>query len=227
MSAELLFLLGLGMANGLLHALDADHILAVSAVALSGQRGREKRDGKVLRTALLWALGHGVSLICLVAMAVGLGWAIPEALSRGAELLVGVILIAIGGSIVLRLWRGTIRITRHHHSGLPPHTHIHNPGHEHRSDHRPVLVGIVHGIAGSAPLLAVLPLMIRQEFIFVALYVLLFSACVAAMMCAFGGGLGSVARMLEKRTASGIKWLQGTLGIQALVMGAYWLYAAI
>src|SRR5690606_41502892 len=99
MTIELLLLMALGMANGLLHALDADHILAVSSVALSDQPARVT----VLRTALLWAVGHGLSLMVLTAIALGLGWAIPPPAPFAAQLAVGVSLRAVGLSTIYRL----------------------------------------------------------------------------------------------------------------------------
>lgn len=223
MTVEVLILLSLGMGNGLLHALDADHILAVSAVAM----GDESAKRRVLRTAALWALGHGATLLLFAVVVIGLGWVIPEAVSRSAEMLVGVILIAVGGAIVHNLWKGNIRITRHNHDGLPPHTHIHRHTHGWRSDHRPVLVGIVHGIAGSAPLLALLPLVIRQQFAVAGFYILLFSLSVGLMMCLFGGALGSLIRFIDARSPSGMKMLQVLLGLQAIGFGGYWVYAAL
>lgn len=223
MSADILLLLVLGMGNGLLHALDADHVLAVSAVALS----EKKVKNRVFRTAVLWALGHGASLVVLTILAIGLGWAIPESLSTAAEILVGLILIAAGGAILAQLWRGRLRISHHHHDGLPPHTHIHRGEHGRRSDHKPVFVGIVHGIAGGAPLLAVLPLMISSQFVLAATYILLFSSCVALMMCAFGGLLGSLIKWLGTRFEHGVALLQGALGAQAIGFGCFWLWSAL
>jgi len=223
MSSEILILLMMGMAGGLLHALDADHILAVSAVALEDRSAKKK----ILRTALLWASGHGLALVLLILAAVGFGWVIPEFMSRSAEVLVGVILVAVGASILRHFYRGEIRITRHSHGNLPPHTHIHNPGHNCNNDHRPVLVGIVHGVAGSAPMLAVLPLLIKQQFVTVSLYIVLFSICVGLMMCLFGGLLGRFVRFLGARTVRGLPVLQFVLALQAMAMGGYWIYAAV
>lgn len=223
MTVEMLILLALGMANGLLHALDADHILAVSAVAVGGESAKRR----VLRTAALWALGHGTTLLLFAILVLGLGWVIPEAVSRSAEMLVGIILIAVGGSIVHHLWKGGITITRHHHDGLPPHAHIHSHAHDWRSDHRPVLVGIVHGVAGSAPLLALLPLVIRQQFIVAGFYIFLFSLSVGLMMCLFGGFLGSLVRRVDSRSSWGMKMFQALLGLQAIGFGGYWVYAAL
>lgn len=227
MSAELLLLLLLGMGNGLLHALDADHVLAVSAVALGDKSGNTKINTRILRTSVFWALGHGASLIVLTILAIGLGWAIPPSLSAAAEIMVGIILIAAGSAIFAQLWRGRLRLSHHHHDDLPPHVHIHTRDHSRGSDHKPVLVGIVHGIAGGAPLLAILPLMIASQFMLAAAYIVLFSTCVALMMCAFGGLLGSLVKWLGAKFEHGVAVLQGVLGAQAIGFGCFWLWQGI
>jgi len=225
MTIELLLLMALGMANGLLHALDADHILAVSSVALSDQPARVK----VLRTALLWAVGHGLSLMVFTAIALGLGWAIPPSVSFAAELAVGVILIAVGLSIIYQLRHRHIRISHHSHDGLPAHTHLHHSDHSGRglADHKPVLVGVVHGIAGGAPLLAVLPGLVQEQFTIAALYILLFSLCVGLAMCTFGGLLGGVVKVVNRRFSHGLRVFQGVLGVQAIGFGGYWIASAL
>jgi nickel/cobalt transporter (NicO) family protein len=223
MSPEILLLLLFGMGNGLLHALDADHILAVSAVAMQG----DNRRGRILRTAVMWALGHGGALIVLIGVALGFGLVIPEALSSAAELLVGIILISVGITLLYQLGRGRLKVTHHHHDHLPGHTHIHDDNHGRRSDHRPMLVGVVHGVAGSAPLLAILPLVIKSQFLVAGLDIFLFRVSVAVMMCVFGGLLSIVVQGLASRYRHGITVLQSLLGVQAIAFGGYWLYHAI
>ena len=223
MTAELVLLMMLGMGNGLIHALDADHILAVSSVAASDKPSRRG----IFRTALMWALGHGASLLMVTIAALGLGWVIPEGLSQAAEIAVGVLLIAIGLSIFVQLRKSDIRLSHHHHDHLPPHTHLHNADHGNRADHKPVLVGVIHGIAGSAPLLAVLPSLIQSHFLIAGLYILLFSVCVGLAMCIFGGVLGTLVHYLGRRFTRGIKIFQSVLGVQAIGFGCYWIASAV
>lgn len=217
------WLLLLGMAHGLLHALDADHILAVSAVAV----GDNSAKSKMLRTAALWGLGHGGALFLLTLLALGFGWAIPDSVSRTAEILVGAILITLGMAIAWQLFRGRIRISRHSHDHLRPHTHIHRHNHGKKGDHRPVLVGIVHGVAGSAPFLGVLPLLIKQQFLLAGVYIGLFSLCVALAMCLFGGLLGALVRFFDSRYRLFFAYFQALLATQAIAMGGYWIAQAV
>ena len=221
MNTDMLWLLALGAGGGLLHALDADHILAVSTVAAGGDASRRR----VLRTALNWALGHGLSLGVVTLSVLGLGLAMPEGLSAMAELLVGVILLAAG-------WRGEVALSLHRHGGLPAHAHLHGRDHVGAPgrglvDHRPVLIGIIHGVAGSAPLLALLPLVIKAQFLLAGLYILLFTLCVAFAMCVFGGLLGALVSRLQERSRRAFGLLRGLLGLYAIGFGGFWLHHAL
>ena len=223
MTTELLLLMLLGMGNGLLHAFDADHIVAVSSLAGRGEISRYR----IFRTAALWSLGHGTVLLCIVVLVLGLGVAMPEPVFRAAELAIGVILVAVGAGILSPLMARKVRISRHRHGDQPPHIHLHRENHRQSSDHRPVLVGMIHGVAGSAPLLAVLPAMFQQNYGVAALYILLFSVCVGLAMCVFGGVLGQVSQVIGRRLESGILYFQRFLGLQAIAFGGYWIYASL
>lgn len=229
MNTDMLWLLALGAGGGLLHALDADHILAVSTVAAGGDASRRR----VLRTALNWALGHGLSLALVTLSVLGFGLAIPEALSSVAELLVGVVLLAAGLSLLRAGWRGEVAVSLHRHRGLPAHVHLHGRDHIDAQgarglvDHRPVLIGIIHGIAGSAPLLALLPLVIQAQFMLAGLYILLFTLCVALAMCAFGGLLGVLVSGILRRSRRAFDTMRALLGLYALGFGAFWLHQAL
>jgi nickel/cobalt transporter (NicO) family protein len=228
MNPEILVLLALGAGGGLLHALDADHVLAVSTVAVSGEASRRK----ILATAFNWALGHGLSLTLVSLTVLGFGLAIPETLSSVAEFLVGGILVAVGASLLLAFRRGDVRFSAHRHSGLPPHAHLHDRDHTPQggavfSDHRPILIGLVHGVAGSAPLIALLPLVIKSQFLFAGLYILLFTLCVALAMCLFGGVLGMVVSRLQARFRHSLAILQCLLAIQSIALGGYWMSGAL
>lgn len=228
MSPDILLLLALGAGGGLLHALDADHILAVSSVAVSGDAS--KRD--VLVTARNWALGHGLSLGLISLTVLGFGLTIPEALSSAAELLVGVILVAVGFSLLWAFGRGDMRFSIHRHCSLLPHAHLHDRNHGSKNSrlnfahHKPMLIGIVHGVAGSAPLIALVPLVIESRFMLAGVYIVLFTGCVALMMCLFGGVLGSVVSGLQARFRHSLAVLQGLLAVQSIALGGFWIYQA-
>src|SRR6187402_1827857 len=153
-------ILGLGFLLGMQHALEADHIAAVSSIA-----ARRSRVGDIVRHGLTWGLGHTLTLFVFAGAALLLGRAIPEHVARPLETAVGIMLVGLGAHVLWRLWRdrvhfhrhghgdGTIHVHAHSHAGetLP---HAHTP-HEHPHGFRwaTLLVGLMHGMAGSAALL--------------------------------------------------------------------------
>ena len=74
-------LLGVGFSLGFMHALDADHVMAVSSLS-------NKRPGltKMLRFCAHWALGHGSILLLCGVILFGLGWQIPSVLQQSSNI---------------------------------------------------------------------------------------------------------------------------------------------
>src|SRR5216684_1883078 len=139
---NLLALAGLGLLLGFRHAFEPDHPAAVSTLAT--------RQGRLLdacRLGLAWALGHTASVRLVV----------------GAIILVALLLIALGGTVILRYARGRWHLHAHSHAGGPHlhlHSHTHGTAHEHahpQGDARRSLgFGLLHGLAGSAAILVLL-----------------------------------------------------------------------
>lgn len=163
----------LGFLLGLKHATDADHVVAVSTIVTE-----QRNVWRGLWIGASWGAGHStplliLGLIILVLKDVVLGQ--YEAVAPFLEFGVGVMLVYLGASVVWNIWRGKVHIHQHTHDA--PHVHIH-ASHEVRSTHdspsdghdsffafgKPVfraksyVIGIVHGLAGSAAvMLALLP----------------------------------------------------------------------
>ena len=159
MSQTWLGLLGLGLVFGLRHATDADHIAAVGSMV--SEPGGARR---ALRTGVLWGAGHSISILAAGILVLGLRWAISERTSRVLEFGVALMIIALGGLAMTRALRGRTDFHRHVHThGGHSHIHLHfhgseeqhlplDPGHARPTGLKPLLVGILHGLAGSAAL---------------------------------------------------------------------------
>jgi len=120
----------LGFALGLRHALDADHLVAMSTIV--------SRERSLPRAAILgcrWGIGHCLSLLTVGVAVVLLGIPFPESLGHALELGVGGMLIALGLASLLRRER----------PGAPPSAGA-------GASRRPFLVGVAHGLAGSGAL---------------------------------------------------------------------------
>ena len=162
-SVNLFAVLGIGLVFGLKHATEVDHVVAITTIV--------SRHKNVFRSAIvgaLWGAGHTASLLLIGIIVLTLRVAIPERMSGWLEFGVALMIVGLG---VSALWRATrknreIHVHQHSHDGLS-HTHVHF--HEHENKHnpssrtahshavsrvgwKPVLVGMMHGLAGSGAL---------------------------------------------------------------------------
>src|ERR1700687_983157 len=101
-------MLGIGFLLGMQHALEADHIAAVSSIAA---RRTDVRD--IVKHGLTWGLGHTLTLFAFAGAAFLLGHAIPDRLARPLETAVGVMLVGLGAHLLWRLWRDRVHFPRH------------------------------------------------------------------------------------------------------------------
>jgi hypothetical protein len=152
---QLVTLLGIGFLLGLRHALDTDHLAAISTVL--AERPSLLASGAV---GLCWGVGHTVTLLLIGSIVLFWGVPIPAEFESIAESGVGVLLIVLGGMLALRLYRERWHVHSHHHDGEP---HVHFHSHRRQDDHghrhwimdsiRPFCIGMAHGVAGSAALM--------------------------------------------------------------------------
>src|SRR4051812_24926843 len=121
-SGERMFaVLGLGFLLGMQHALEADHIAAVSSIA-----ARRSRVGDIVKHGLTWGLGHTLTLLVIAGAAILLGHAMPEQLARPIELAIGIMLAGLGGHVLWRLWRERVHLHLHGHGEGTRHIHVHS-----------------------------------------------------------------------------------------------------
>ncbi|WP_025038300.1 urease accessory protein [Bradyrhizobium sp. DOA9] len=152
--------LGLGLLLGMQHALEADHIAAVSSIA-----ARRTNVVEIVKHGATWGLGHTITLFFFSGAALIFGYAIPPSLTQPLETAVGVMLILLGSDVLWRLWRDRIHFHRHQHGSGVDHFHLHSHAgettmhgvsshdHKHNIRWRTLAVGLMHGMAGSAALL--------------------------------------------------------------------------
>ena len=151
--------LALGFVLGLRHALDADHLAAVSTFVT------EERS--LLRSSLIgvsWGVGHTAALLVFGLGVAAFRLTLTPRFSEWLEFLVGCMLVLLGGNVLYKLVKGrALHAHAHAHDGAA-HTHLHvhagEAGHDHPHQHRtlrlggrPFVVGVVHGLAGTAALM--------------------------------------------------------------------------
>ncbi len=153
---QFITLLSLGFLLGARHALDADHVAAVSTIV--SERPDLRASGFV---GVCWGFGHTVILLLVGLAIILLKVTIPEQVAQAFEFGVGLMLIALGGSLALALIRERWHLHAHRHdSSVHLHLHTHRRSDNHLHSHsllrrpsvKPFLVGMVHGLAGSAAL---------------------------------------------------------------------------
>lgn len=195
-------LLALGFFLGLKHALDADHLIAVSTI-VSERRGFFS-SGIV---GVMWGLGHTISLLVIGLIVVAMQLNIPEQAAQTMELAVAGMLVVLGLNVLWKLRKGGhVHAHIHTHGGIT-HSHPHVHGHSREGDHqhlgwivehlgkgkRSILIGMVHGLAGSAGLMLVVLATIPSTALGL-LYIAVF-------------GLGSIGGMLVMSTMIGIPFV--------------------
>jgi len=152
-----------GFLLGLQHALEADHIAAVASIAAD-----KKGFRPILRHGALWGLGHAVTLGAFGGAAYALKLTLDERLASGLEFAVGVMLVVRGARLLYVLAKARIHFHAHRHGTGEMHFHAHSHAgdvadhrasahahmHPQGSWGRSLAVGMIHGLAGSAALVA-------------------------------------------------------------------------
>lgn len=177
----------IGFLLGLQHAVEADHLAAVSAIV-----SEKKNIFSASIVGGLWGVGHTISLFVVGIMVIFLKLQISESVEAKLEAMVGGMLVLLGLNALRKLSAAKeIHAHSHEHDGVRPHTHIHlhknkltetEEKSHHRLSPRSVLIGMVHGLAGSAALMLLVLPTISSPFI-ALLYILIF-------------GVGSIAGMM-------------------------------
>lgn len=199
-----------------MHALDADHIAMVTSLS-SSDSGFKK---SVLYCSR-WAMGHALTLLVLGSLVFMIGIQIPQQFSELAELAIAVFLIVYGILLLRNLRQQHIHFHFHEHDDFPKHAHWHS--HEkdksHHHQHRALLIGSLHGMAGSAPLLALIPIAVNQQPLNGMIYLLIFSLGVIVAMLLFGGLLSAVTRHLAKASHRLLMGLRLTISLATIAIG--------
>jgi nickel/cobalt exporter len=222
-------LISVGFTLGMVHALDADHVMAVSAMS-----NARPGPGRTLRFCANWALGHGGVLMVSGLLLFGFGVGIPESFGYLAEMFVGAFLIVMGTLCLWRFRRERISLVEHRHGELV-HRHWQVEGRAHAGDsngdgvkrHTPVMVGVMHGLAGSAPALALVPVVVHGEMFTALIYLALFSLGVMLAMIVFGLGFGATQRFLQQRYLWVFNSFRHLVATASILLGGYWISQAL
>jgi high-affinity nickel permease len=253
---SLLAITALGFFLGMRHATDPDHVIAVTTIL---SRYRSATTAAVI--GALWGVGHTLTIMVVGAGIVLLGWVIPPRVGLSLELSVGVMLIVLGimnlSGVLQRVTETVTPLHVHPHAHgdyVHSHAHGHQPEtHPHRPEQtplarldrllgrlglyqvlRPLIVGVVHGLAGSAAV-ALLVLTTIGNSGWAVVYLLVFGVGTIAGMMLITAGLawplaGATARFSglphRLRLASGVISLIAGLAIACQIAAVDGLFGA-
>jgi len=224
MEASLYAAFGLGLILGVKHALDADHVIAVSTIV---------SEHRSLKWASLigafWGLGHTTTLFVVGLLVIGLRLTISPRVALGLEFLVALMLVILGASI---LWRsfGVEKLHLHVHAHNPEthaHFHLHDRreedhshSHPFNSMRKPFLVGMVHGLAGSAALMLLVLTTIPSPLAGLV-YIVIFGFGSVGGMLVLSSLIGLPFILTARRFTLLNRWIRVVAGAASVIFGLF------
>jgi high-affinity nickel permease len=214
MQTEVLTTVSLGFILGLKHALDADHLIAVSTI-VSERKGFFSSS----LVGAMWGIGHTISLLLVGCFVIALQFQIPDRIAQAMEFAVAAMLVLLGLNVLWKLYKGEmihVHVHEHHgHKHVHPHIHPFKSVHQHSDDamhhqsakasllerilkhlnksKRSIVIGMIHGMAGSAALMLVVLTTIKSTKL-ALLYIGIF-------------GVGSIGGMMLMSTVIGLPFM--------------------
>ena len=222
-SWELITALSLGFILGLKHALDADHILAVTAIT---------SKTKNIKTSSLigsfWGFGHALTLLLVGIVLLAFKISLPQRVALFFEFLVGIFLVFLGVKVLWDLFHDKLHAHQHTHNSVP-HTHFHTHDHSqsHKHYHTSFFMGMIHGLAGSAAL-TLLVLASTPTFFQGISFILVFGSGATLGMLLLSMVLALPFLFVQRftRLLKGLQFLAGSLSILlgiSLIYSFYYL----
>ena len=190
--ASPLWLLAVGFALGARHALDPDHVVAVTTIVT-----RERTLSRARMVGAMWGIGHSLTVFLVGGTLALFRVTVPARVGLALEFLVAVMLVVLGVANLMRS------------------KHVKAP-----SSTRPLAVGFVHGLAGSAAI-AVLLSAAAPTLLGAALYLLLFGAGTVAGMMLLTTLIAAPTVLLAGRYAGFGPRLRFVSGVASVVLGLF------
>jgi hypothetical protein len=216
----LLAILALGFALGLRHATDADHVVAVTTLV-----SRERSPRAAIALGALWGLGHSLTLLVVGGAIVVFGLVVPPRLGLSMEFSVAVMLIILGTLNLTgagdRLRQGTSHA--HAHSSAEPSTWTTTAFGVLRRGSRSVLIGVVHGLAGSAAV-ALLVLTTLDQASWALAYLGVFGFGTVAGMMLITATMALPIKLAMERFSNAERVMARATGALSLAFGIFLAY---
>jgi ABC-type nickel/cobalt efflux system permease component RcnA len=217
-------ILGLGFVLGIKHAIEPDHVIAVSTIA--------SQSKKLMRSSLagvFWGIGHTATLFIIGIILILMKGEIPEKWAMSLEFLVGIMLVYLGVTTIISF--KNIHLYKQEHDGevnKHVHSHVHDGRHEHIHQYKKVsyiksmFIGLVHGLAGSGAMVVLTMSTVNSAWEG-AIYILIFGTGTVIGMLFFTTLIG-IPFVFSAKKFSLNKTLTQATGVISTVFGIYYMY---
>lgn len=226
MDVTIFAVLSMSFLLGIKHAIEPDHMIAVSTIA-----SQTKSLWRSTLAGVFWGIGHTLTLLLVGLIMIVVKGQIPETVALSLEFAVGIMLVYLGISSILSIKKEKIHAHLHEHQEGYDHNHFHShkeeKSHQHAhkdlSYYKSMAIGIVHGLAGSAAMV-LLTMETVKTVNEAVIYILIF-------------GLGTILGMLLTTTAIGVPFvltansakvnrgLTRLVGLVSVAFGFYYMYS--
>jgi ABC-type nickel/cobalt efflux system permease component RcnA len=220
----LVTVLTLGFILGIKHAIEPDHVIAVSTIA-----SQSKKLWHASLAGVFWGIGHTLTLFVIGLILILMRGEIPEKWAMSLEFLVGIMLVYLGVKTILSF--KNIHVHHHQHDGDDhKHVHSHENSGEHHHKHRhkkttyfqSMFIGLVHGLAGSGAMV-LLTMGTVKSVGEAAIYILIFGGGTVIGMLFFTTIIG-IPFVLSNKRKTISRPLGIITGIISTVFGLYYMY---
>jgi len=219
--------LGFGFLLGLRHATDADHVIALTTIL--GKHGKIRHSTLI---GILWGIGHSITVTLIAIPIIFYSLIIPERVGSILEFFVGLMLVVLG---ILSLRSMPLTVHKHAHQSKigteHSHFHLHILNSLNNDLHhigivqtiRPIVVGLIHGLAGSAAIALLILSTINNQKL-AAIYLFIFHFGVVFGMMIITTLLGASILLIKKKSEKIHRYLILSSGILSFIFGLYIMY---
>ena len=223
-----------GILASMLHVVSGpDHLAAVTPIVI-------ETKNKGWKIGFSWGAGHLLGMLIIGVLFMVFKEYIPvDAISSYSEQLVAFVLIGVGAWAFYRIFSADKSHKHPHiHTENEPYIHIHTHEHSHTSGHKHTHtktikqnivssfgIGLLHGFAGVAHFLLLLPILGFKSQLEGVQYIIGFGVGTVLAMTAYAFILGKLtAQVKQDHNSTFFKGVRFAGGLFALVIGFYWLY---
>ncbi|MFC0297956.1 urease accessory protein UreH [Geobacillus jurassicus] len=190
-----------GLLLGMKHATEPDHVIAVSTIA-----SRTKKLSLSSLAGMFWGIGHTLTLLVVGMVIIAFEQRIPERIASYLEMAVGIMIIVLG----VFSFRSMLKVG-HHHSHDIRHVHM-----------KSTLIGIVHGLAGSAGMVLLTAATVKGVWMALA-FMLIFGVGTVIGMMLFTTFLGIPFVWMKARQQAMNQWMVKAVSLISIGYGVYYI----